>query len=299
MSSNDQTESICAVVVTRNRISLLQECIDAIRSQTRPVSQILVVDNDSSDGTREWLADQPDIWSIFQENLGGAGGFHRGMKEAVQAGFEAVWVMDDDTIPEVLALEELQKVFATVPNASFVCSRVILPDGSAGNLPKLGSCSQRLVRATQYLDRSWWPVSAATFVSVLFKTTIVESIGYPIADMFIWGDDIEYTSRAATKGPAFVVGTSTVMHKTASVTGWSISRESNSDRLKLYHFKYQNDLFNTWVHGKPKDAALLACEVMRELSGCLRAPDFRVSRIRAIIQGLTGGLKMIKRYKYA
>lgn len=45
--------TVSAVVVTYNRLLLLQRCISAIRSQTESVRQTIVVNNSSTDGTLE------------------------------------------------------------------------------------------------------------------------------------------------------------------------------------------------------------------------------------------------------
>ena len=55
-------ERVCAVVVTYNRSALLREALVALGAQTRPVDRILVVDNASTDGTREIVAAEfPDV----------------------------------------------------------------------------------------------------------------------------------------------------------------------------------------------------------------------------------------------
>ena len=41
------------------------------------------------------------------ENLGGAGGFHTGMRLALEAGYEWLWIMDDDSLAAPTALEKL------------------------------------------------------------------------------------------------------------------------------------------------------------------------------------------------
>lgn len=67
--------SIAAVVVTFNRITLLQKCIKALYNQTKKLDAIIVINNNSTDGTKEWLDKQNNIIVIHQENVGGSGGF--------------------------------------------------------------------------------------------------------------------------------------------------------------------------------------------------------------------------------
>ena len=100
---------IAAVVVTRNRIELLQRCVAHLLQQTRPLDAIYVVDNGSTDGTVELISsDQlPVIPMIHQKNAGGAGGQYLGLKRAYDDGFDWVWTMDDDGYPAQEALASL------------------------------------------------------------------------------------------------------------------------------------------------------------------------------------------------
>ena len=83
-------ESVCAVVVTRNRVRLLEECLAAVEGQTRAPDHVLVVDNASTDGTPGFVSHQhPDAEMIrLDRNEGGAGGFHEGMRRAHTGGAE-------------------------------------------------------------------------------------------------------------------------------------------------------------------------------------------------------------------
>lgn len=82
--------NVDAVVVTYNRIEKLRRCLEAIRGQAFSVRHIHVVDNNSNDGTREWLQANADrynlILHLLDYNGGGAGGFNFGMRQAYQVG---------------------------------------------------------------------------------------------------------------------------------------------------------------------------------------------------------------------
>ena len=101
--------SIIAVIVTYNRKELLKENMEALINQSYKEFDILVVDNASTDGTFEYikrLVNDNDFISYFNtgKNLGGAGGFSLGIKEACLKGYEKIWIMDDDTSNTTLAL---------------------------------------------------------------------------------------------------------------------------------------------------------------------------------------------------
>ena len=97
---------VTAVVVTYNRKDLLIECLEAIQSQSYPVSSILLIDNASTDGTHDALNDKGFlknnnfIYCLMETNLGGAGGFHEGFRRAAKLKNDFIWIMDDDTVPE-------------------------------------------------------------------------------------------------------------------------------------------------------------------------------------------------------
>ena len=84
--------SVCALVVTYNRRALLEECLRAIEAQTVRPDELILVDNASTDGTRELLReggylDRPDVTYLrLDENLGSSGGFARGFEAARESG---------------------------------------------------------------------------------------------------------------------------------------------------------------------------------------------------------------------
>ena len=108
---------IAAVVVTFNRLGLLQRLLERLRS-VPDLGEILVIDNASTDGTGAWLAATsgaapaseagPEIHHrTLTENRGGAGGFHDGLAWAMERGADLAWLMDDDGMPDVDCLGTL------------------------------------------------------------------------------------------------------------------------------------------------------------------------------------------------
>ena len=100
-------KQVLITVVTYNRIRDLGKCIDALRNQTHSDFDILVVNNGSSDGTKEWLEQQGDIITINQENMGGAGGFYSGMRYMIDHDYQWLLMMDDDGIADKDELKNL------------------------------------------------------------------------------------------------------------------------------------------------------------------------------------------------
>ena len=94
---------IGVVIVTYNRIKLLKECLERVLNQTQPVTSVIVVDNNSDDGTKEYLDSIDDdrvIVSHERTNLGGAGGFYKALQIAFTKNFDYVLIIDDDAMIE-------------------------------------------------------------------------------------------------------------------------------------------------------------------------------------------------------
>ena len=214
---------IATVIVTYNRLELLKECIGSIRKQTYNVNEIIVINNSSSDGTLEWLTEQNDLTTITQENLGGAGGFYTGIKYAYENGYEWIWCMDDDVVCNWNALERLiecgtNKSFAKI---GFIYPRVVWKDNSIHKMNEPGYFHNRNYWnpiAIEKLKCGITNIDTASFTGVLFSWGAIKEAGLPDIRLFIYFDDLEYTSRMRNFLNIYVAD-SIVLHKTERNVG--------------------------------------------------------------------------------
>ena len=192
-SSPDATR-VCAVVVTFNRCELLRVCLESVQNQSRPVDHIVVVDNHSTDGTREMLRTEFANLSVIElpENKGGAGGFAAGMDWAHRHGYHWIWVMDDDIemLPGTLAMMLSYKEIS-----DFIQCRRKNSDGVDVLLDSLwdvsgGSASQPERSVMRFNDkRKWMSVQWGNFEGALINRSVIDHIGLPDERFFIGGDD--------------------------------------------------------------------------------------------------------------
>jgi len=244
---------VAAVVVTYNRKELLEECIDALLHQTYNDCDIIVVDNASTDGTQEFINQKYKNLVIYQNtgsNLGGAGGFNYGVKTAYTLGYEYFWLMDDDCIVDADSLSVLMNTANELnDDFGFLSSRVLWKDGSLCkmNIQKI-SYKQKIDENIVGLKK----IIMATFVSFLVKRTVVEAVGLPISDFFIWADDLEYSRRISKNHNCYYVFNSKVTHKSKSNIGSDLAIDETGN-FSRYRFAYRNEYYlfrNEGLKGK-------------------------------------------------
>lgn len=251
----EDNRKVIAVVVTYNRKELLKEAIEALLNQDYNNCGILVVDNASTDGTKEYIDELLKNTRVHYENtganLGGAGGFNYGMKRACQMGCDYVWVMDDDCIVHKDSLIELLNADKQLNgNYGFLSSKVLWKDGSICkmNIPK-----KTFSTWLKEFDKPVQEIAMASFVSLFVKTDIIKEMGLPIKEFFIWTDDWEFTRRISRKYKSYFISNSVVTHKSKNNEGADISTVEG-DRVERFKYLYRNDVvlyrgegFKGWV----------------------------------------------------
>jgi GT2 family glycosyltransferase len=289
---NVPTETVAAIVVTFNRKELLLECLNALLNQTTSSAlDILIIDNASTDGTREVLRDQIANQRIHYvntgKNLGGAGGFEFGFREAVRRGYDYIWAMDDDCIPQSTALQSLLSTADSLDgDFGFLVSKVLWKDGDI--------CDMNIPRTTMFRKAKDFSaplvsVSMASFVSLFVSSNTVREFGLPIGEFFIWTDDWEFTRRISRVLPCYLATQSVVIHKSSNNFGANIAAEL-PDRLERFWYLYRNDVYLYSREGLPG----IMYETIRIVSHTVRialhAKNNRARRLRLMLQGTFAGL---------
>lgn len=279
----------CAVVVTYNRRALLLECIECLRRQTAKVD-ILIVDNAGTDGTGEALRPLVEQGALRYvntgANLGGAGGFEFGIREAVKRGCDYVWIMDDDAMPEPTALEALLAEAGKLDRFGWLSGRVLWTDGSPCRMN-----IQRDLRMGNLTDFSKprVPSGAATFVSLLVPAQVVREVGLPIGAFFIWADDLEYTRRISQVYPCYVIPASVTVHRCETNNGGNIATDV-PERIDRYRYAYRNEVYVYRREGL-RGAARLFVRTFVHIWRVLRhSKNQKWKRIRVIVGSTLRGL---------
>lgn len=194
---------ITAVVVTFNRLELLKQGIECLRKQQK-LTGIIVVNNGSTDGTREWLDAQPGLLVVHQDNVGGSGGFYTGIERAYSEGADWIWCMDDDVFPRPDCLDRLLP-YTDRPEVGILSPRRLLEGkvfthefrhfnftNPVGSLHGRKLAKQQVNQATE--------IVGADFEGPFISRRVVEKIGLPNRELFIFCDDTDYCLRAHLAG---------------------------------------------------------------------------------------------------
>lgn len=202
-------ETVAVVVVTHNRADLLVGMLDGLAAQTHAPDAVIVIDNGSTDHTREVLDGRTDLplEVVTQENLGGAGGFHRGVRTAYERGFDRIWLMDDDVVPAPDCLAALMAVDEDCLIAVRQDLSGALVEKAAVEFDLRNPLAIRPKRSTvdsTYADRASMPplveVQNVAFEGFLVRRSVVAEIGFPDPAFFIFYDDVDFAVRAREAG---------------------------------------------------------------------------------------------------
>lgn len=277
-----------AIVVTFNREIQLIDCLDAILAQTEVPSHLVIIDNHSNEKTPQKLIEKgfiqelptesnenkvyaSNVKSTFNdsilipvsyirkfENDGGAGGFYAGMKYAYELESTYLWMMDDDGIPATNQLEKL--IEGSVKNELFYCNALVT---SIDNPTEFAFSLGNYKSVEEATKLEVLPNLMNPFNGTLIHRKVVEKIGMIKREMFIWGDETEYTNRVRKYG--FKIGTITAaVHRHPVMKGKFDTVFPGLSKAQIVvkpahfsHFYYRNLGYNQSLYASKKATTVL------------------------------------------
>jgi rhamnopyranosyl-N-acetylglucosaminyl-diphospho-decaprenol beta-1,3/1,4-galactofuranosyltransferase len=198
--------SIASITVAYNAFEVLPRHIDALLGQIRPLQEVIVVDNASTDGTGAMIAERYPQVTLLQmkENVGAAGAWAKGLAyAALEKGHDWVWSFDDDSLPG-------EGVLATLLNGVGSLNGIQAEVGIVAPMPvhrETGIHYPPLLwhngfkRPRTELTRCpLWFADLIIASGCLVRGEMVGKIGLPRADFFMDFFDYEYSLRARAHG---------------------------------------------------------------------------------------------------
>ena len=222
--------NIGVVIVTYNRIEKLKKALMCYEKQILRPAYMLVVDNASTDGTREylesWKAENSDYKKFIitmTYNTGGAGGFYVGMEKALELSAEWIWLADDDAYPRTDTLNKLSEYYEALDSdeksdISAVCSAVY-------NFGKIHFAHRNYLEVTAFkvkmtksaledYEKEAFDFDILSYVGSCIRKDALLKAGLVEKNYFIYRDDQEHSIRIKKTGRLVCVTGSIVDHDT-------------------------------------------------------------------------------------
>lgn len=308
--SRKMNDSVAAVVVTFNRKEMLLKCLQGILFQTHPVDALFIIDNASTDDTRFALIHNgylPEMAGLaggetraesscrlpgapdkviplyylgLTKNVGSAGGFRIGMKKAYREGYDWIWTMDDDVIPQPDALE---KQLEYQYQSQCIHPVRVNPDGTP--FPEH-------LKVETDSGNGFFQVNSCCFEGALVHRRLLARAGFPDQQFFIVMDDKEFGLRVSEYTPIIYVREAKFIKQLpAKMTKWGRWRREAMPEWKLY---YQvRNLFLLRERHPEKTAAgfALGIKILRIAVVNIMFAGHRYRAIRNILFGVWDGIK--------
>lgn len=270
--------SICVLIVTYNRSKYLQKALEGILNQTQKVSGILIFNNDASDNTEERLIESGyvprndesiETKKLYQtskngvtfyyyhndKNLGGAGGFSKGVQLISKLNYDYVWVMDDDVYPDPSCLEEIlkqmnnQKTLVGIPNRTdYNFDDYPCVDFDFNDYRKFW-IGLRKTRTCGPFDGDYLKVVDMPFEGPVIEMNLLRKVGCPDSSFFIEYDDSDYAQRLQVYSD-IIFATNAKLHRQLAVkTDDNVIKRAEPYNWRNY-YKIRNNIIFDKRYGK-------------------------------------------------
>ena len=199
-------EPVSVAILAFNGRTWLEGCLPTVQSQTHAPIEILVVDNCSSDGTAQWLAEEyPGVRVVrLDQPHSIAAGYNRGIEASSH---DLVLLLNQDTRLRPDAVAEMVRAAGSDPRCAAVAPKLMLSWAPAflngiGN--RVESSSWGRDNAFGHLDLgqfdSWVELPSACMAATMITTRAWREIG-PLDEGFrMYYEDVEWCYRARSRG---------------------------------------------------------------------------------------------------
>jgi len=201
------SKELCVAILSYNGKQYLKSCLDSLLSQSLQNFDIYLVDNNSSDGSVEFVHKNYPSIHILQtnENGGYSGGYNYMLNyfKIHKIQYEYLLLLNNDTVCDISLCENACKFFKEHENVGLVCPTILNSDQtifSEGGkfLPLSGtpiSVGSGIFRPENIFVECFWGSGCAFFV----RHSLFETLG-GFADYFMYFEDIDLSWRVRNLG---------------------------------------------------------------------------------------------------
>lgn len=236
---------VSIVVLTFNRKNLLSQTIDSILAQTFSDFELLIVDNDSTDGTEEFVKSLPDKRIRYFRNANNgiiAVNINFGMEKAQG---ECIALCDDDDLWLPTKLEKQVAVLEREKDVALVATNGIHFDENGEHGLFIGK-----KRKTPYMNQAEVLVRNMIIQSsVLFRKSAMEEAGGPLNPLpeYFSCEEFELWVRMLSKSKFYMIEEPLVKYRThggvyrsRGIKGYNIVKKIVDDLKKKGYVSKRN-----------------------------------------------------------
>jgi hypothetical protein len=281
---------VVAIVVNWNGRDIIGPCLETLLASDLPGLEVMVVDNDSTDGSVESIRERFPTVRILEtgRNAGYAGGVNEGVRVALEGGADYMFVLNNDTEVAPDCVSRLVSAASARPDAAFLGPLIYYHDRpdvvwSAGGRIGWWTGHIRHIGIRQRDDGRFAGVREVDYVTgcaVLVGATAVRSIGLMDTGYFMYNEDTDWCVRAKRSGLAvLVVGDARMWHKVSMSSGGGLTS------YKIYHRIRSSFRFFS-LHARPWHwLGIVPCTLVRTL----------VFAVAQLVRGSTGNVRAVAR----
>lgn len=223
---------VSVIIVTYNTRQMTSECIDSVFEKTQDVDfEVVLVDNASADGSRDFFAKDSRIKYIYSEkNLGFGGGNNLGYKYATG---DFIFLLNSDTLLVNNAIKEFCAYMRKAPQ-NVGCLGCVMQDKYGNRIHSYHSTFPTLLwifkeiicvsipkiynpykarEKKQSKDKYPMKVAVITGADLFIRRTVIEKCGLFDTAFFMYYEETEMQHRFLQKGyEAWVIDTPKIIH---------------------------------------------------------------------------------------
>lgn len=291
-----QSNGTFAVVVNWNGGDDNLTCVASLRSEGFVESQVILVDNASSDGSIERLVTEyPDLQVLRNESNEGYGhGVNKGVARALELGASRVLLVNNDLSFEPGAVKVLEERLDEAPTVGIVGPRIVYRK-RPGTIWSAGAVMTYRQNLSTLLGhgkpdgpkyQSTLAVDYVAGAALLARREVFEQAGFLDGDYFAYHEDLEFCLRAGEFGYGVeCVGAALAHHDAHASTGGGYNRRRKyMMAVNSVRFLRQHGTVYRWLSFFAFDIATLP------LVWLLRAPRGEGAAVTAKALGTWHGL---------